>query len=334
MPKVTFADLAREAGVGTATVERVLNGRGGVRPETAEKVLAAVRALKYPRPLPDRHRGILRIDILLGRPENTFYRRIARSFERIAATLDPAVKVHRTFLDEQDPGAIARLILSSEVRRAGLILAVPDHPEIRLAVRQVVESGIPVVHVVTRAAPMTGDLISIDNHAAGRTAALFLSRMQPRDGTVIALAHPVYQVHRARLRGFSDFLARHPREGLSFRWIGFARDEPSRGADLVHEALKRWPDIVGLYNVGAGNAAISDEIRRSGRTGAIFFVGHELTASSASALRDGAMSVVLDQAPEAQARRALDLMLSKIGLLDEAVDTAPIRFVTVTAENL
>ena len=43
---------------------------------------------------------------------------------------------------------------------------------------------------------------------------------------------------------------------------------------------------------------------------------------------------VLDQAPEAQARRAIDLMLNRIGLLDVAVDTAPIRFVTVTAESL
>ncbi|MFV0360742.1 LacI family DNA-binding transcriptional regulator [Tropicimonas sp.] len=334
MPKPTFADIARKAGVGTATVERVLNGRGGVRPETAERVIAAVRVLNYPRPLPDVHRGILRIDILLGRPGNTFFRRLSGSFERISATLDPAVRVHRTFLDEQDPGAIVRRILSPGIRRAGLILAVPDHPEIQLAVEQTVSTGIPVVHVVTRAAQAIGDLISIDNYAAGRTAALFLSRMQPRNGSVVVLGHPVYQVQRARLRGFSDFLDRYPRTGLSFRWVGFARDEPARSADLIADALKTWPDLVGLYNVGAGNAAIGDEIRRSGRAGEIFFVGHELTDSSTRALRDGIMSVVLDQAPEAQARRAIDLMMSKIGMLDEAVDTTPIRFVTVTAESL
>ena len=46
------------------------------------------------------------------------------------------------------------------------------------------------------------------------------------------------------------------------------------------------------------------------------------------------MSVVLDQAPEAQARRAIDLMLKKVGLLDMELDAAPIRFITVTAENL
>jgi LacI family transcriptional regulator len=46
------------------------------------------------------------------------------------------------------------------------------------------------------------------------------------------------------------------------------------------------------------------------------------------------MAVVLDQAPEAQARRAIDLMLKKIGLLDMELDASPIRFITLTAENI
>lgn len=75
-------------------------------------------------------------------------------------------------------------------------------------------------------------------------------------------------------------------------------------------------------------------LRRHPRGRQLFFVGHELTECSAAALREGVMAVVLDQAPEAQARRAVDLVLSRIGLLEVAVDTAPIRFVTLTAESV
>ncbi|SDZ47366.1 LacI family transcriptional regulator, partial [Jannaschia faecimaris] len=39
----TIADLARAAGVSTATVDRVLNGRLSVRAETARKVQDAAR---------------------------------------------------------------------------------------------------------------------------------------------------------------------------------------------------------------------------------------------------------------------------------------------------
>jgi LacI family transcriptional regulator len=191
-----------------------------------------------------------------------------------------------------------------------------------------------VVHVVTRAAQGAGDLVSIDNYAAGRTAALFLSRMRAGEGTVVALGHPIYQVHRERMHGFSDYLAQNPCHGLVFRWVGFGRDEARRSRDLLHDALQAWPDLVGLYNAGAANAALCDVLRRHPRGGQVFFVGHELTENSAVALREGVMSVVLDQAPEAQARRAIDLMLKTIGLLDMEVDTAPIRFITLTAENI
>ena len=106
--------------------------------------------------------------------------------------------------------------------------------------------------MVTRAAEGAGDLISIDNYAAGRTAALFLSRMQARDGAVMALCHPIYQVHRERIRGFSDYFAEKPREGSDFRWISFGRDEARRSSNLLFEALETWADLVGLYNVGGG----------------------------------------------------------------------------------
>ena len=47
----TISDVAARAGVGVATVSRVLNGRAHVRPVTRAKVLEAIEALKY-RPSP------------------------------------------------------------------------------------------------------------------------------------------------------------------------------------------------------------------------------------------------------------------------------------------
>lgn len=331
--KPTFRNIADRAGVGTATVERVLNGRGGVRPELVEKVIAAARALDYPKRLPEKHRGIQRIDVLLVRPETTFFARLSQAFARIAASLDPAIALHRTFLDEHDACAVARHIRSTETRRAGLIVAVPDQPPIRAALEDVAAGGTPLVQIVTRAEGLAADYVGIDNYAAGRSAALFLSRMQPAGGTVVALCHSqVYQVHRDRIRGFSDYLAAHPRSDISFAATLFGQDEALQTAERLTEALQRWPDLVGLYNAGGANSALTSVLRKFGRK--IFFVGHELSERSAAALRDGTMSVLLDQAPEAQARRAIDLVLNRLGFLSEAVPNSPIRFVTLTAENL
>src|ERR1700749_1278476 len=49
--RATVHDVARTAGVSLATVDRVLNARPGVRPETAEKVESAIKALDFRRDL-------------------------------------------------------------------------------------------------------------------------------------------------------------------------------------------------------------------------------------------------------------------------------------------
>ena len=50
-PKVSITDVARAAGVSTATVDRVLNLRGGVRPDKEERIIETARALVLDRAL-------------------------------------------------------------------------------------------------------------------------------------------------------------------------------------------------------------------------------------------------------------------------------------------
>ncbi|MDP5307446.1 LacI family DNA-binding transcriptional regulator [Paracoccus spongiarum] len=330
----TFRDIAARAGVGTATVERVLNGRGGVRPDTTEKVVLAARALGYPRLLPDRHRGLLRVEVLMVRPETTFFRRLSHAFERIAATLNPLVVLQRSFTDEMNPAEIARRIAATGTRRAALIVTVPDHPLIRAAVAGVASSGVPVVNLVNPAADRIGAFVGIDNYAAGRSAARFMARMARRPGPAIALCHPIYRLHRERIRGFSDGIAAHPDSAVHFAWLGFGLDDDARSADLLFHALRRHPDLAGIYNSGGGNAALLEVLRHDPRGQDLFFVGHELTDATGRGLTEGLMDIVLDQAPEAQARRALDVVLHRIGLTDIAPDKSPIRFVTFTADSV
>ena len=47
MARVTIEDVALEAGLSVATVDRVLNGRAAVRPQTALRVEKAIRHLNY-----------------------------------------------------------------------------------------------------------------------------------------------------------------------------------------------------------------------------------------------------------------------------------------------
>lgn len=78
----------------------------------------------------------------------------------------------------------------------------------------------------------------------------------------------------------------------------------------------------------------SCKARSPSKAGRPFWVGHELTAETQGYLRRGIMSIVLDQAPEVQARRSIDLALNRLGLIEVEVSAEPVRFLTITPENL
>jgi LacI family transcriptional regulator len=333
MKKARLADIAREAMVGTATVERVLNSRGNVAPGTVEKVVLAARKLGYDRRLPERYRGIVRIEVIIVRLDLPFFTRLNQAFQRIAATLDASILVHRTFLDENDPVGMARHIANPGFRRSGLIIVAPDHPDVKARLQEAKRAGVVVVHIVSR----IGDddpFVGIDNYAAGRTAAYYMANMlKQRQGSLVALCHSgAYGAHKERIRGFSDYLAEHPHPAHDFALVMLGLDDRLRSAELFEDALRMRPDIIGIYNAGGANRGVASVLER--HRGAIMWVGHELTEGSRQWLKSGLMDIVLDQAPEVQARRALDTVLHRIGFLDVEVSADPVRFLTINAENL
>ncbi|MEY9590882.1 LacI family transcriptional regulator [Bradyrhizobium yuanmingense] len=331
----TIRDIAREANVGTATVERVLNDRGGVRTELAERVIRAVKKLKYGDRRLKPHSGIIRIEVLLVQPEaEVFYADLNATFQRISASLDPAILVHRTFVSEDDIAGVARHIAKPPVRRAGLIVLAPDHPEITESIRQARMSGVEVVQLLTGSADEDVPYIGIDNYAAGRTAAYYMSRMlRGICGTVLAMCHSgAYRAHRERIRGFSDYLMQHADGHRNFCAVIFGHDDNLLSAERLSEALRNGDRVVGLYSVGAGREGIAAAL--NAHPAKVFWIGHALTQSTAKCLRSGLMDICIDGAPETQARRSLDTVLHRLGLIDVDVSSAPVQFLTITAQNL
>lgn len=336
MKKVTLADLAREANVGVATVERVLNARGNVSVETAERVAVAARRLGCDRRIPERYRGVIKIEVIMMRPDTPFFARLNQAFARIAATLDSSVNIHRTFLNELDPHGLARHIANPGFRRAGLVIAAPDHPEVKASLREAKAAGAVIVHIVSRIGDEQDLFVGIDNYAAGRSAAYYMTSMlRSRRGSLVALCHSgAYEVHRERVRGFSDYLAERGDPAHAFTHVMFGLDDRLRSAEVFEDVLRERRDIIGVYNAGGANSGIADAIERRDRSQSVMWIGHELTDHSARWLKAGTMSIVFDQAPETQARRAIDIVLQRIGFITAEVPTEPVRFLTITAENL
>ena len=77
MRKPNAKDVARAAGVSPATVDRVLNARGGVDVEKERCVFEWVRRLGLDRNLKSRPTRLVRIGALIGPHTNPFYKRLS-----------------------------------------------------------------------------------------------------------------------------------------------------------------------------------------------------------------------------------------------------------------
>ena len=88
--KVTMTDIARDAGVGIATVDRVLNKRAAVKESTERKVLESARRLGFA--LEQSHYRLaagqsaiaLRMGFILLQPSHSFYQQLAQALEQAA----------------------------------------------------------------------------------------------------------------------------------------------------------------------------------------------------------------------------------------------------------
>ncbi|MDU2733947.1 MAG: LacI family DNA-binding transcriptional regulator, partial [Mixta calida] len=87
MKKLTLEMVAKIAGVGIATVDRVLNERGGVSPETTRKVLKAARDIGLKRLLPEEYRHPWQREVFLSNNGSSFFQQLVRYFSEAAGEL-------------------------------------------------------------------------------------------------------------------------------------------------------------------------------------------------------------------------------------------------------
>jgi LacI family transcriptional regulator len=302
-------DVARTAGVSLATVDRVLNGRRGVRPETAEKVEEAIRVLDFRRDLSAsllaRARD-LRVVFLLPEGENEFMAHLGAAITRRARSARPErLHLEAGGYRRLDSRALAERIdaLSPRTCDCAVIVATEDDT-VRAAVEAAGRRGIAVMTLVSDL-PGSGRrlFIGIDNQAAGRTAASLMGRFCPQGGKVGIIAGSLaLRDHRERLEGFRSVAER---EYPGLRIVGplEGHDDDLETAAQARELFASHRDLLGLYNLGAGNAGLMAALESA--PPGLRVIAHELTDSTRHGLASGRIDVVLDQNPDGEIRASI-----------------------------
>lgn len=136
--------VARRAKVSTATVSRVLNGLGVVRPTTAERVRGAIAELNYVRNPNARGLRLGRthlLGLIVSDINNPFFPELIDAFEGMAAAQEIDVIFTHTNYDTRRLQSCIRRMVERNVEGIAIMTSEMDEA----ALRQIVSHGLAVV---------------------------------------------------------------------------------------------------------------------------------------------------------------------------------------------
>lgn len=335
--RATVHDVAREAGVSLATVDRVLNGRPGVRSETAEKVAKAIRTLDFRRDLSAsllaRARD-LGVTFLIPDSRNAFMQNLVDAIARRTRTMKgERLSISTHLVHAFDAEALAGALSGLDAKACDCaVIVATDDDRVRHAIDQATRRGIAVVTLVS---DLPGSarrhFVGIDNVAAGRTAASLLGRFCAAGPIGLIAGSLALSDHHERREGFEAVLrAEFPGHDIVGPLEGF--DDDARTETAARQLLGR--PLAGIYNMGAGNAGLLRALGAAGKAGKVRVVAHELTEATRAGLAGGAIDVVIDQNPDGEIAAALAVARAVALGQDAERRPAPIEIGLYLRDNL
>jgi LacI family transcriptional regulator len=339
VPKIS--EIARLAGVGTATVDRVLNRRAGVNAETVQRVLQVVEELGAPRQ-PGRPRKGENFRFVYVLPADEFAQ-LELIDRQIAQSAGDFRHQHITEvtcrIDASDPAAFADEL--SKLRDChGIALLAPDLPPIKLAINELTRTGI---HVVTLFSDVAGSMrdthIGPDNRAAGRTAGLLLARMArsgARDTLLLSSQATRMSAEIERRIGFAQVIEERFPELRMVRIPDLPADNAGAAKALL-QYLNNDVDrdrVSGIYNVGSGSAGVVQALAQAGLGDQVGVIAHDFTDEHRAFLSSGGLSYVLHQDIHYCVLAAARVLRALCENVRGALSVVQPRVEILTAENM
>lgn len=340
MRPTTF-DIAKEAQVSLATVDRVLNDRAGVSAKSQASVNNAIKKLGYVKDVSAANLAKKRqykLAFIIPNEASQFQSTLMSEIETATSRgYSDRTDVQLIQFPANDPHSLVKELQKLRRKRIdGVAIMAPETPHVRDAISELKQHNIAVVALVSDQPDSECDhFIGINNVAAGRTAALLMGRFLPKKkGTIIVLTNSM-QLHDSvdRRLGFDEVMAErftHLEVLPTLEGHGLSK----RITQSLRTALKSNPDVVGVYSLSSGNRALTDFLCSAELPGEVVVIVHELTPHTRLGLQQETIDAVITQNTGHIVRSALRVLRAKSDQLDIDVSQERIRIEVVLKENL
>jgi LacI family transcriptional regulator len=302
---IRLRDVARLAGVSTATVSRVLNECGPTSEAVRGKVLRAARELDYhPNGLARglRSRRTDTIGLVVPDIQNPFFTSLITGVEHEAASRGWNVILGNTDEDLQREESLVRTLVERKID--GLVLCPVGGPHDYLV--RYLERGLPVVAVNREVPGLAVPAVTADNRLGAYEAArhLLAKGFQP---LALILGSPGLSTTESRLAGCRQAVAECGLdEGALFVRVGHGRTTAGHKAALeCLEARPRPRAILAFNNLMAEAALMAIHMVRVRCPEEVALVGFD-DFRSAAALTPSL--TVVDQDPTGMGAQAVEAL--------------------------
>lgn len=319
----TIKEIAMLAGVSRGTVDRVLNNRGAVNPETEKKVRDIAKAVKYSPNLAGKtlavRKKMLKFGYILfgSTTSNPFFEDVVFGIKSRAEDLTEfGVTVEIRYTTVDNPEIQARYIDELiELGIDGLAITPINHELVIGRLRQLSASGFPVV-TSNSDIPDCGRIayVGSDYYKSGETAAGLMSLITGGSANIgIIIGSPLVLCHSERVAGFTEYIEKHF-PGLRVVGKAVNNDDDFESFSVTKELLQKRPETDALFLAAAGVNGACRAVKDLGLGGKLTIVSFDTTRTTASLLREGIISATIAQQPVIQGARPLDILLDYAGM--------------------
>lgn len=331
--RTTVARIAAAAGVSTATVDRVLNNRDGVRERTRGIVMAVATRLGYFGPPANPLAQRVRLDFVLPAGTNSFIRDLRHHIAEAGETRANAeITIHQ--IPHHDLEEFSAYLRDLRGKTDAVAIVALDRPEVREAANALASTGIKICTLVSDVSGIKKiGYVGVDNRAAGRLAGLLIGRfVTPGQSGKVALfaGSMAYRGHEEREMGFRSILAEEF-SGLQITGLAEVNEDRELAYQETRHLLKQ-EDITAIYSIGGGNEGIARALAEREMAKKVVFIAHEVTSVSRTLLLNRTMDAVIDQNAKVQAQEVLKMLMSAVtGTVEREY---PPRIQIVLRENI
>lgn len=311
----TIKEIADLAGVSRGTVDRVLNKRGSVNPQTAEKIMEIVHALDYK---PNRaglvlaaQKKNLKLGVILFGEGNPFFDEVIagiRQKEEELACYNCSVVIKRVTIDVNEQLRAIDELLAEGVN--GIAISPANDTRLAQKIDELYDQGIPVVALNTDIKGCKRlAFVGSNYYQSGETAAGLMRLMAKNDQVHIGIVTGSAEIlcHTERIAGFTHATKDYPH--ITIEETITNDDDDFISYDRTLQLLNRHPEINALFFAAGGVYGGCRAVLSLGRKDMTIITFDQVPTTKEMVMKD-VISATICQQPALQGSKPLELLFS------------------------